>query len=137
MFQFWTDFISSLLKKDDSSQMAAARLKGSVFLDRLSLSPATLDLIRTDVVRSISRYLVIDENQMTLAVQAEGRSLALAASIPVLRPRMEPIAEPQAVARAATQTVEIDARTDPARAGITVYERARARAMRRKRQVKR
>ena len=87
MFQFWYDFIQSLLKKDDSAQLAAGRLKGSVFLDRLSLSPGTLDQIRTDVVRTISRYVVIDESAMTLAVQAHGRTVSLAASIPVLRPR--------------------------------------------------
>src|SRR6185295_17089841 len=78
MFQFWLDFINSVLKKDDSSQLAAGRLKGAIFLDRLTLSPATLDQIRHDVVRTISRYLIIDETAMTLAVQAQGRTVALA-----------------------------------------------------------
>ena len=87
MLQFWLDFISNLLRKDDSSQVAAGRLKGAVVLDRLSVTPAMMESIRNDVVKTISRYLVIDESAMTLAVQAQGRTVALAASIPVLRPR--------------------------------------------------
>ena len=94
MLQFWTDFINSLRnKRDDSSQIAVGRLKGAVSMDRLSLPPSTLDQIRTEVVRTISRYLVIDESSMTLAVQADGRHVALAASIPVLRPRATPLPE--------------------------------------------
>lgn len=140
MFQFWTDFIANLLKKDDSSQVAAGRLKGAVFLDRLTLSPATLDLVRSEVVRAISRYLVIDENSMTLAVQAEGRTVALAASIPVLRPRAEvieaPVAPPpsQPVTTAESRMEPRVLRVDPT---ASVLERSRARALRRKRQLKR
>lgn len=93
MLQFWLDFINGLRnKKDESSQMALGRLKGAVSVDRLSLSPATLEQIRGEVIQAISRYLVIDESSMKLAVQAEGRHVALAASIPVLRPRSQPLA---------------------------------------------
>ena len=111
MFQFWVDFIQKLTHKDDSAQVAAGRLKGSVFMDRLCLSPATLDQIRQDVVRSISRYLVIDENAMTLAVQAQGRTVALAASIPVVRPR-EAAASPGFTVH---ETYQIAPRTSPDR----------------------
>lgn len=87
MFQFWLDFVNNLLRKENTATVAAGRLKSRIFLDRLNLSAATLDRIRGDVLRSISRYLVIDESAMTLAVQAEGRTVALAASIPVIKMR--------------------------------------------------
>jgi cell division topological specificity factor len=135
MLQFWVDFLGNLMRKDDSSSVAAGRLKGTVFLDRLSLSPATLDLIRNDVVRSISRYLVIDESTMTLAVQAEGRSVALAASIPVLRPRDVVLPLPE---EAAPRVVDSEAAAERGNPGVTTaYDRARARALRRKRQPRR
>jgi cell division topological specificity factor len=128
MFQFWYDFIQHLLKKDDSSNVAAGRLKGAVFLDRLSLSPATLEHIRNDVVRSISRYLVIDEGAMTLAVQAQGRTVALAASIPVLHPRDE-----SGDSGASDNDNEMVPVGEAAMSGGSSYDRARARALRRRR----
>lgn len=129
MFQFWFDFIQHLLKKDDSSNVAAGRLKGAVFLDRLSLSPATLEHIRNDVVRSISRYLVIDEGAMTLAVQAQGRTVALAASIPVLHQRDG--GEVSNDSEASDSGAEIMV---AASSGIgSSYDRARARSLRRRR----
>lgn len=152
MFQFWTDFIQKLVRKDDSANVAAGRLKGSVVLDRIRLSPAVLDQIRNDVVRTISRYLIIDETAMTLAVQAEGRTVALAAQIPVVRQRdgasggsagltmhetyeisrPEPVmavASPKATEAAMPRTI------DPA--ATSPDARARARAMRRRRQGRR
>ncbi|NDD26771.1 MAG: hypothetical protein EB084_00685 [Proteobacteria bacterium] len=163
MFNFWADFIQKLMRKDDSAQMAAGRLKGSVVLDRLSLSPATLDQIRNDVVRSISRYLIIDENAMTLAVQAEGRTVALAAQIPVVRQRdgggegmvvhetrelfrvdTAPAAEVgrrggvMAIAEDPVEdSGEFLIRPDGSRSALSPEARARARALRRRRQSRR
>jgi cell division topological specificity factor MinE len=146
MFQFWVDFIQKLVKKDDSAQLAAGRLKGSVFMDRLSLSPATLDQIRSDVIRSISRYLVIDESHMTLAVEAEGRTVALAAQIPVVRPRDGAVVggegfavhETHHIVRE-TPMVETPASHAAAesRPGNPLDPRARGRALRRRRQSRR
>lgn len=161
MLQFWLDFISNLLRKDDSSQVAAGRLKGAVSLDRLSVTPAMMESIRNDVIKTISRYLVIDESAMTLAVQAQGRTVALAASIPVLRPRAdaptgmtlhptiriggsddeEPAPAPAPVAHAAVAVMEPPAPSgevgdaDGPAVRIIVQDRTRARALRRRRQV--
>ena len=152
MFQFWTDFIQKIVRKDDSANLAAGRLKGSVMLDRIRLSPATLDLIRNDVVRTISRYLVIDESAMTLAVQAEGRTVALAAQIPVVRQRdggssagamtvheTYEISRVDAAPVAATEPVSrMVMQTPPApTTALSPDARARARAMRRRRQGRR
>jgi len=141
MLQFWVDFIGKLLRPDDSAQVAAGRLKGSVFVDRLCLSPATLDQIRDELVHTISRYLVIDENAMSFALQAEGRTVALAASIPVVRPRMEvvdsgrPVLEGPRTAVVDRPPVETGERE--ARPLGLAYDRSRARALRRKRQARR
>lgn len=142
MLQFWVDFISKILRPDDSAQVAAGRLKGSVFVDRLSLSPATLDAIRNELVHTISRYLVIDENAMSFALQAEGRTVALAASIPVVRPRMEVVdsGRPAVMESARTAVVDrpsADSGEREARSLGMPYDRSRARALRRKRQARR
>lgn len=154
MFQFWTDFIQKLVRKDDSANVAAGRLKGSVVLDRIRLSPATLDQIRNDVVRTISRYLVIDETAMTLAVQAEGRTVALAAQIPVVRQRDGGSGSSGGSGFTMHETFEIS-RPEPVMATVSPKQtetampraidsagtspdaRARARAMRRRRQGRR
>lgn len=154
MFNFWTDFIQKLMRKDDSAHVAAGRLKGSVVLDRLSLSPGTLDQIRNDVVRTLSRYLIIDESAMTLAVQAEGRTVALAAQIPVVRQReggggegvvlhetRELFRTDTAPQAESTPSIEMRAVTEERRGSgappISPDARARARAMRRRRQGRR
>lgn len=160
MFQFWFDFVNNLLRKENSATVAAGRLKGRVFLDRLNLSPATLDRIRTDVLNSISRYLVIDEGAMTLAVQAEGRIVALAASIPVLKARDNARAElstetdrpspPQQSVSAAVPTTTVPVAlpssasapahaegTRQARSPEKSRQRSRARALRRRKHRRR
>lgn len=149
MFQFWSDFIQKIVRKDDSANVAAGRLKGSVVLDRIRLSPATLDQIRNDVVRTISRYLVIDETAMTLAVQAEGRTVALAAQIPVVRQRdgatggaaltvheTFEISRPEPV-KAVTPPTLAESVAQSAGTVVSPDARARARAMRRRRQGRR
>jgi len=85
MFDF-----SNLFKKSPSSRdVAKERLKLVLINDRTGLSPQTLEELRVEITKVISRYLEIDEKtldiQMTNTRSEDGKTMvpALIANIPI------------------------------------------------------
>jgi len=85
MFDF-----SGLFKKSPQSKVVAKeRLKLVLINDRTGLSPQTLEELRVEITKVISRYLEIDEKtleiQMTNTRSEDGRTMvpALIANIPI------------------------------------------------------
>ena len=77
-------------RQQNSGNVAKDRLKLLLVSDRAGCSPELLEMIRSDFLRSISRYLEIDAGDLTLCVVCgpsetyRGKLPALYASIPIL-----------------------------------------------------
>lgn len=76
-------------KKKKSSDIAKDRLKILLISDRINCSPQTLNLIKQDLVKSISKYMSIDEEHMEIVLKrnnkrGKNRKPSLYANIPIL-----------------------------------------------------
>ena len=76
-------------KKKSSGDIAKDRLKILLISDRINCSPHTLDLIKQDLIRSISKYMSIDEENMEIVLKKNNkrgtnRTPSLYANIPIL-----------------------------------------------------
>ena len=67
---------------------AKNRLKLVLMHDRTQISPVILEKMRDDMVEVISRYVEIDREALEVNLENETNSIALVASIPVLRTRV-------------------------------------------------
>lgn len=82
--------IPKLFPRERSSEIARQRIKLLLVADRADYSPELLEMIRSDFIRSISRYMEIDASELTfriIRVPSEARGVkvpALYASIPIL-----------------------------------------------------
>ena len=82
--------IKELFPGKNSGEIARKRLQLLLVSDRAGCSPELLEMIRSDFLRSISRYLEIDAGDLTLCVVRgpsetyRGKLPALYASIPIL-----------------------------------------------------
>lgn len=79
------------LKKENSKNTAKERLKLVLVHDRSDLSPKLLDMMKSDIIRVISEYVDIDEEEMDIKVtrmkkdSGAAPSSALVANIPILK----------------------------------------------------
>ena len=83
------DFSNLFKKAPPSKDVAKERLKLVLINDRTGLSPQTLDELRIEITKVISKYLEIDEKtldiQMTNTKSEDGKTIvpALIANIPI------------------------------------------------------
>jgi cell division topological specificity factor len=76
------------LKKDDptaSKNTAKERLRLVLVQDRASMSPATLEALKEDLIRVISEYMEIDQTGLEVSLSSEDESVALVCNIPILK----------------------------------------------------
>lgn len=79
-------------RKKSSCQVAKDRLKILLISDRVNCSPETMELIKNDIAKVISKYMMIDAANMEIQISAKagksGRgsrtSPTLYANIPIL-----------------------------------------------------
>lgn len=78
-------------KKEQSKNVAKERLKLVLVHDRSEFSPKFLDMIKSDVIKVISKYADIDENEIDIKLTKmkkdnDGGSMsALVANIPIIK----------------------------------------------------
>lgn len=73
------DVLNFVLGRKDSGTIARERLRLVVLRDRAESSPQMLDMLRDELVRVISRYMVVDsENSRVCLDQGEGAALLTA-----------------------------------------------------------
>lgn len=75
------------LKKDDpvaSKNTAKERLRLVLVHDRASMSPATLEALKEDLIKVISEYMEIDQAGLEVCLNSEDESIALVCNIPVV-----------------------------------------------------
>ncbi|MGE5550972.1 MAG: cell division topological specificity factor MinE [Bacteroidota bacterium] len=70
-----------------SREVAMERLRLVLVHDRAMISPALLELLKSEMVEVISRYLEIDEDGMEVRLSTNDQRAALMATIPVHRVR--------------------------------------------------
>ena len=79
----------NLFKKKSSGDMAKDRLRILLISDRINCSPKILALIKRDLVRSISKYMSIDEEHVEIVLRrnnqrGNNKMPSLYADIPIL-----------------------------------------------------
>lgn len=76
------------LKKDQSAaskNTAKERLRLVLMQDRASLSPATLQALKEDLIRVISEYMEIDQAGLEVSFNSDDNAVALVCNIPIIR----------------------------------------------------
>lgn len=68
-----------------SKDIAKERLRLVLVHDRVNVSPQFIEILKEDIVRSISTYMEIDEKGMEVSLASSNSSVALIANIPVRR----------------------------------------------------
>ncbi|MBB6630616.1 cell division topological specificity factor MinE [Clostridium algidicarnis] len=82
------EFFSKLFSsKPSSKEVAKDRLKLILIHDRGDLSPQLLDMIKSEILEVITKYVEIDSSDVEIALtrtsESEGNSPALIANIPI------------------------------------------------------
>ena len=78
-----------LFGRKNSGEIARQRLKLLLVSDRAGCSPELLEMIRSDFIHAVSRYIEVDTNDLTVCVirsstdEYKGKVPALYASIPI------------------------------------------------------
>ncbi|MBR3608248.1 MAG: cell division topological specificity factor MinE [Lachnospiraceae bacterium] len=76
-------------KRKSSKDIAKDRLKILLISDRINCSPKTLSMIKTDVIKAISKYVNIDEQHTEIVLKknnkrGNNKRPTLYANIPIL-----------------------------------------------------
>lgn len=66
-----------------SAQSAKERLQLVLVHDRTDLTPAELDELKDDLLKTISRHIAIDPDAVQIALERDGREQRLVADIPL------------------------------------------------------
>jgi len=77
-------FIGRVFSREPKSAIRAKeRLKLVLVHDRTDISPGVLELLREDLIQTISRHVDIDATAVRIAMSQEGREQRLIADIPI------------------------------------------------------
>lgn len=76
-------FLDRLFGRKSSADSAKERLQLVLIHDRTDLTPAEFDSLRDDLIATISRHVSIDEKNVQIDVEHDGRSQRLVADIPL------------------------------------------------------
>ena len=75
--------------QDDTKVVAKSRLRTVLMQDRVGFSERAMQMLKDDLIESISRYLEIDEDSFDLSINAKDNATVLNLSIPVLRTKTD------------------------------------------------
>lgn len=74
---------------DDTKVVAKSRLRTVLMQDRVGFSERAMQMLKDDMIESISRYLEIEVDSFDLSIDANETATILNLSIPVLRPKTD------------------------------------------------
>ena len=72
-------------KKEQSGKIARDRLKVVLIHDRANISPEVMENLKNDIIKVISNYMEINQQEMDISLADDDDSVALVANIPVSR----------------------------------------------------
>ena len=78
-----TGFLDRLFGTKRSAESAKERLQLVLVHDRTDLTPAELDALKDDLLKTISRHIDIDPQAVQIALERDGREQRLVADIPL------------------------------------------------------
>ena len=78
----------ALFRRKSSRQIAKDRLKILLISDRVNCTPQTMELIKMDIAKVISKYMKIDTANME--IQISKQAPVLYANIPILDLKKQP-----------------------------------------------
>ncbi len=78
------DYMKKLFRKNRSKDAAKKRLQFALVYDRLEVSDDTLKDMQNEIVAVISRYFVIDRNQLKLDITRQNDLSALIFNTPII-----------------------------------------------------
>ena len=73
----------ALNKHQPSKETARQRLRLILILDRVGLAPEYMDAMKKDMIQVVSKYLIVDEGSIEVAMKRSDDSLVLVSNIPV------------------------------------------------------
>ncbi len=76
-------------QNDDTKLVAKNRLRTVLMQDRVGFSERAMQMLKDDMIDSISKYLEIDVDSFDLSIDATENATVLNLSIPVLRPKTD------------------------------------------------
>ena len=76
-------------QNEESKNTAKSRLKTVLMQDRVGFSERAMQMLKDDLIDSISRYLEINVDSFDLSIDATEDATILNLSIPVLRPKTD------------------------------------------------
>ena len=79
-------FMDGFLRKKTSGNTAKDRLKLVLVSDRANCSPETMELIKNDIIKVISKYMEIDTDGLDIQMESDGghgNVPAIYANIPI------------------------------------------------------
>ena len=82
-------FFTTTQSSDDTKVMAKSRLRTVLMQDRVGFSERAMQMLKDDLIESISRYLEIEEDSFDLSIDASESATILNLSIPVLRTKTD------------------------------------------------
>ena len=74
---------------DDTKLVAKSRLKTVLMQDRVGFSERAMQMLKDDLLNSISKYLEIEEESFDLSIDATESATVLNLSIPVIRTKTD------------------------------------------------
>ena len=74
---------------DETKVVAKSRLRTVLMQDRVGFSERAMQMLKDDLIESISRYLEIEEDSFDLSIDASESATILNLSIPVLRTKTD------------------------------------------------
>jgi cell division topological specificity factor len=85
-----SDYIKKLFRKNGSKVEAKKRLQFALVYDRLEVSDDILKEMQNEIVTVISRYFVIDRDQLKLDITRQDDLSALMLNTPIISAKARP-----------------------------------------------
>ena len=82
-------FFNTTSTQDETKAVAKNRLRTVLMQDRVGFSERAMQMLKDDLLESISKYLEIDDDAFDLSINASGSATVLNLSIPVLRTKTD------------------------------------------------
>ena len=83
-------FLGRLFQRGTSKDTAKKRLQLTLVYDRLSVSDHSLQEMQNEIVAVISRYFIIDENQLELDIRRNDDLTSLRFNSPIISAKIRP-----------------------------------------------
>lgn len=82
-------FFTTTQPVDETKTVAKSRLRSVLMQDRVGFSERAMQMLKDDMIESISRYLEIDVDSFDLSINANENATVLNLAIPVLRAKTD------------------------------------------------